>query len=58
MGCDLKARLAILISGRGSNMVALADAVDDGRIPNAQIEIVISDQPDAAGLSIAKDRGI
>ena len=58
MGCDLKARLAILISGRGSNMVALADAVDDGRIPNAQIEIVISDQPDAAGLSVAKDRGI
>jgi len=58
MGRDLKARLAILISGRGSNMVALADAVDDGRIPNAQIEIVISDQPDAAGLSIAKDRGI
>jgi len=58
MGCDLKARLAILISGRGSNMVALADAVDDGRIPNAQIEIVISDQADAAGLSIAKARGI
>ena len=58
MGRDLKARLAILISGRGSNMVALADAVDDGRIPNAQIEIVISDQPDAAGLSVAKDRGI
>jgi len=58
MGRDLKARLAILISGRGSNMVALADAVDDGRIPNAQIEIVISDQTDAAGLSIAKDRGI
>jgi phosphoribosylglycinamide formyltransferase-1 len=58
MASDLKARLAILISGRGSNMVALADAVDDGRIPNAQIEVVISDQPDAAGLSIAKERGL
>jgi phosphoribosylglycinamide formyltransferase-1 len=55
---DLKARLAILISGRGSNMVALADAVDDGRIPNAQIEVVISDQPDAGGLGIAQERGL
>jgi len=52
------ARLAILISGRGSNMVALADAVDDGRIPNAEIAIVISDQADAAGLDKAKERGI
>lgn len=52
------ARIAILISGRGSNMAALADAVDDGRIASAQIEIVISDQPDAAGLARAKERGI
>jgi phosphoribosylglycinamide formyltransferase-1 len=51
-------RLAILISGRGSNMVALADAVSAGRIPNAEIAIVISDQPDAAGLAKAKERGI
>src|SRR6185503_7412871 len=58
MVSDSKARLAVLISGRGSNMVALADAVRDGRIPNAQIEVVISDQPDAAGLSIAKRRGL
>jgi phosphoribosylglycinamide formyltransferase 1 len=58
MASDSKARLAILISGRGSNMVALADAVDDGRIPDAQIEVVISDQPDAPGLSIAKERGL
>ncbi len=39
-------------------MVALADAVDDGRIPNAEIAIVISDQADAAGLDKAKERGI
>lgn len=58
MVLDSKARLAILISGRGSNMVALADAVADGRIPNAQIEVVISDQPDAGGLNIAKERGL
>src|SRR5437899_3179799 len=51
-------RLAILISGRGSNMVALADAVRDGTIPNAEVAIVISDQAKAAGLAKARDRGI
>ena len=53
-----RARLGILISGRGSNMVALSDAVRDGGIPNAEIAIVISDQTDAAGLDKAKERGI
>ncbi len=36
-------RLGILISGRGSNMIALADAVEQGRIPGAEIALVISD---------------
>jgi phosphoribosylglycinamide formyltransferase-1 len=53
-----RARIGILISGRGSNMIALADAVRDGRIRNAEIAIVISDQPDAAGLAKATERGI
>jgi phosphoribosylglycinamide formyltransferase-1 len=53
-----RARIGILISGRGSNMVALADAVRDGGIPNAEIAIVISDRTDAAGLDKAKERGI
>ena len=53
-----RARIGILISGRGSNMVALADAVRDERIPNAEIAIVISDQADAAGLAKAAERGI
>src|SRR5262252_8315187 len=52
------ARIGILLSGRGSNMVALADAVRAGKIPNAEIVIVISDQPDAAGLSKAEERGL
>src|SRR5437588_11563972 len=52
------ARIAILISGRGSNMVALADAISEGRIPNAEIVIVISDQANAAGLQKAQERGI
>ena len=51
-------RIAILISGRGSNMVALADAIHDGTIPNTEIAIVISDQPEAKGLTIAQDRGL
>lgn len=51
-------RLGILISGRGSNMVALADAVSEGRIPNAEIILVISDKPDAAGLESAKELGL
>lgn len=53
-----RARLGILISGRGSNMVALADAVAAGRIPNAEIALVLSDQPAAGGLAKANERGI
>ncbi len=53
-----RARIGVLISGRGSNMIALAEAVRDGRIQNAEIAIVISDQPNAAGLVKAKELGI
>jgi phosphoribosylglycinamide formyltransferase 1 len=51
-------RLGILISGRGSNMIALADATRESRIPKAQIAIVISDQPDAEGLARANVCGL
>ncbi|HVF28077.1 MAG TPA: phosphoribosylglycinamide formyltransferase [Pyrinomonadaceae bacterium] len=51
-------RIGILISGRGSNMLALADAVRAGRIPDAEIAVVISDQSEAAGLSHAAERQI
>ncbi|MDQ2922576.1 MAG: phosphoribosylglycinamide formyltransferase [Acidobacteriota bacterium] len=51
-------RLGILISGRGSNMIALADAVNEGRIPNAEIAVVVSDQANAKGLERAKERGL
>ena len=53
-----RARIGILISGRGSNMVAIAEAVRDGRIPNAEVAVVISDQRDAVGLVKAKEQGI
>jgi phosphoribosylglycinamide formyltransferase-1 len=39
-------------------MLALSDAVRDGRIPNAEIVIVISDKGDARGLELARERGI
>lgn len=51
-------RIGILISGRGSNMIALADAVADGRIPDAEVAVVISNVEDAPGLEAARLRGI
>lgn len=51
-------RLAILLSGRGSNFEAIADAVDAGRIPDARIVAVVSDVADARGLERARDRGL
>lgn len=50
--------IGILISGRGSNMAALADAVGEGRVPGARISVVLSDREAAAGLSHARGRGI
>jgi len=50
--------LGILLSGRGSNFVAIADNVDAGRIPGAQIAIVISNRADAPGLETARRRGL
>ena len=51
-------RIGILISGRGSNMMALSDAVREGRIPDAEIALVISDQASAQGLVHARERGL
>jgi formyltetrahydrofolate-dependent phosphoribosylglycinamide formyltransferase len=53
-----KSRLAILLSGRGSNFEAIADAVASGAIPNAEIVAVLSDVPDAVGLERARARGL
>ncbi len=51
-------KLGILISGRGSNMQAIIDAVRQGRIPGAEVAVVISDQPSAAGLQKAQERSV
>jgi phosphoribosylglycinamide formyltransferase-1 len=50
-------RLAILISGRGSNMATLARECRDGKL-NAQVAVVISDVPSAGGLELARGFGI
>jgi phosphoribosylglycinamide formyltransferase 1 len=50
--------LGILLSGRGSNFVAIADSIDAGRIPDACISIVISNKADAPGVATARSRGL
>lgn len=50
-------RLGILISGRGSNFESIADSIDAGRL-EAEIAIVISNNPHARGLRTAKRRGL
>lgn len=50
--------LGILLSGRGSNFVAVADSIDAGRIPDARIGIVVSNKADAPGIANARERGL
>jgi phosphoribosylglycinamide formyltransferase-1 len=52
-----KRRVTILISGRGSNMAALIEAAKAPDYP-AEIVLVISNEPDAAGLAFAASRGV
>lgn len=50
--------IGILLSGRGSNFVAIADNIEAGRIPGARIAIVISNRPEIPGIEIARGRGL
>lgn len=50
--------LGILLSGRGSNFLAIADAVEAGGIPDARIAVVISNLAEAPGLAAARARGL
>lgn len=50
--------LGILLSGRGSNFVAIADSIDAGLIPGARVSVVISNKPDAPGIATARQRGL
>src|SRR3954462_25048 len=50
--------LGILLSGRGSNFVAIADSIEAGRMPDARIAVVISNRADAPGIAVARQRGL
>src|SRR5450631_2731533 len=50
--------LGILLSGRGSNFVAIADSIDAGRIPDTRIAVVIANKADAPGIATARQRGL
>lgn len=54
----MKKRIGVLLSGRGSNFEALADSAAAGRIPNAEIALVISNREAVVGIERAKSRGL
>ena len=54
----MKKRLGVLLSGRGSNFEALAEGAASGRIPNAEVAIVVSNREGAPGIQRAGARGI
>jgi phosphoribosylglycinamide formyltransferase 1 len=53
-----KKKLGILLSGRGSNFLAIADSVAAGRIPNAEIALVVSNRTEAPGIESARQLGL
>ena len=54
----MRKRIGVLLSGRGSNFVALAESVAVGRIPNAEMAIVVSNRENAPGIEKARALGI
>ena len=50
--------IAVLVSGRGSNLQAIIDNIENGTIPNASVSLVISDTKDAYAMERAKNHGI
>jgi len=55
---DRPVRLGILLSGRGSNFKAIAESIRSGRLPGAEIAVVVSNRADAGGLETAKELGL
>lgn len=51
-------KLGILLSGRGSNFIAIADNIDSGKLRGCEIAVVISNIADAPGLAAARERGL
>ena len=53
-----KARIAVLVSGGGTNLQAILDAAGRGEIPDGEVTLVISDRPGAYALERAEKAGI
>ncbi|HYS94316.1 MAG TPA: phosphoribosylglycinamide formyltransferase, partial [Candidatus Acidoferrales bacterium] len=51
-------RLGILLSGRGSNFLAIHRSIREGRLPGVEIAVVISNVADASGLAAARELGL
>ena len=51
-------KVAVLVSGGGTNLQAILDAVDSGKITNAEVSLVVSNNPNAYALTRAKNHGI
>ncbi len=54
----LKAKVAVLVSGGGTNLQALIDAASRGEIPSGELSLVVSSSPDAFALTRAQNAGI
>ncbi len=52
------ARIAILISGNGSNLQAILDAVEDGKLPSVEVALVVSNRREAYGIKRAVKHGV
>ncbi len=53
-----KRRLGVLLSGRGSNFLAIAQSISEGRLRGVEIAVVIGNVPDAPGLTAARALGL
>jgi len=51
-------KVGVLVSGGGTNLQAILDAIDSGKITNAEISLVISNNPNAYALERAKNHNI
>jgi phosphoribosylglycinamide formyltransferase-1 len=50
-------KLGILLSGRGSNFLAIADSIESGKLAGAEIAVVVSNRAEALGIAAARERG-
>jgi phosphoribosylglycinamide formyltransferase-1 len=53
-----RSKLGILLSGRGSNFLAIAESIDSGRLAGAEIAVVLSNRAEAPGIAAARERGL